>query len=51
MSWNVLASQPRDIAAAVNRSTPLVNPHMPFGDGNAASAVVRALQAGSDLDA
>jgi UDP-N-acetylglucosamine 2-epimerase (non-hydrolysing) len=42
--WNVLAPEPDDIAPAVARPRPRHDPPLPFGRGDAAPAVVTALQ-------
>jgi UDP-N-acetylglucosamine 2-epimerase (non-hydrolysing) len=45
--WNVLVSEPRDLAAAVLRQRPAGAPPQPFGDGHAAARIVAELGAGA----
>lgn len=46
--WNVLAPDPEEIPAAALRSAPLGAPPQPYGDGQAAEAVIAALEAPID---
>ncbi len=43
LGWNVLANEPRQIAAAVTRATPKPTTETPYGDGHAAEKTVSAL--------
>lgn len=48
LGWNVLAGDPRDLAAAVDRPRPVPTDAAPYGDGHAAERVVAALVAATD---
>lgn len=41
--WNVLANDPADIVAAINRPAPMPTDATPYGDGNAATRVAEVL--------
>ena len=44
LGWNVLCSDPADLAAAVTRPRPADTDAAPYGDGHAAERAVRALE-------